>query len=181
VSAVLRSDHAAQGFPCRRKLVLELSHSALSNAVLRAAGITFSNETPVDSFEISDSSDELGALRAVDLSTELEPQPLLQLVVLGSQPLDLLTRKCKVDLQAGRCGVGLPSRMRHGLTATSGLDMLTNTTGVDEPGRHARRSGHGGECDRFTGRLEFGQGVERTPPLVLAVVGPGGRESGRAT
>jgi hypothetical protein len=181
VSAVLRSDHAAQAFPCRSKLVLELSHSALSNEVLRAAGVTFGNEAPVDSFEISDSRDELGALRAVDLSTELEPQPLLQLVLLGSQPLDLLTRKYKVDLQASRCGVGLPSRKWHGLTSPCGLDMLTNTTGVDEPGRHARRPGHGGECDGFTGRLELGQGVERTLPLVLAVVGSGGRESGRAT
>lgn len=46
--------------------------SALSNAVLGTAGFTFGSETTVDSFEISDSGDELGALQAVDLGTELE-------------------------------------------------------------------------------------------------------------
>jgi len=181
VSGVLRADHSSQAFPCRHEFVLELSHTAISNALLGAAGVPLRDETPVDSFEIGDSGDELGALRAVDLRTELESQPLLQLVVLGSQALYLLTRKNKVDLQSARCGVGLPSRDRDGLATPGRLDVLPNAFGVDQPGRHTRCPRHGWERDRLTGCFEDDKGVKGTSPFVSAVVGPGGCETSCAT
>ena len=174
-ATVLRADHAAQALPGGSKLVLKFSHAELSTSSIGIASVPFGYKAAVDGFELGDAGDELSALWALDFGTELKPQPLLQLVAVGSEPHDLLACKCEIGSRGERRGAARIDS-GNGLTTPSSLDVFADARGVHEPGRHSRRSGHGWERDRLACCLKVLNGIERTSPLVTAVGSSGGHE-----
>jgi hypothetical protein len=89
VSDVLGADHAAQSFSSSDQFVFEFPHAVQSGARFRSSCIAFSEKVPIGALEVGDASDEFGALRALDLGSQLEPEAVRQLVPFGSQSCHL--------------------------------------------------------------------------------------------
>ena len=175
VSDCSPSGSCGAGSPGRRQARPLVLARGAQHLVHRNCSLPFGYKAAVDGFELGDAGDELSALWALDFGTELKPQPLLQLVAVGSEPPDLLVCKCEIGSCGERRGAArIDPRKRF--DDAEQPRRVRGRPGLHEPGRHSRRSSHGWEGDRLACCLKVLNGIERTSPLVTAVGSSGGHE-----